>query len=347
VTLLLDNDDVRQVLRMRECVDALAHAFGEYAAGRAVDRPRSHTYSDLGDGRHYLFKTMDGSLPGPGVHALRLTSDLTHEHGQAGARRREKIPAAPGGRYVGLVLLFDQATLVPLAILHDGYLQRMRVGATSALAADRLARADARIAGVVGAGWQAGAQIEGLRAVRDLAEVRVYAPTRAKLEAFCAEHDAVPVGSAREAIGGADIVALATNAYDPVLEGAWLEPGQHVGSVQGHELDEATLERADLIVVRSRARATHHYAPGRAPLAASEQKGLDSTKVAELGEVVSGSAGRRSPDQITLFTGGGTGASSGLGIQFAAVAHVVYEAARAAGRGRDLPTEWFTQKEKP
>jgi len=132
VTLLLDNDDVRQVLRMRDCVDALAEAFGEYAAGRAVDRPRSHTYTDLGDGRHYLFKTMDGSLSAPGVHALRLTSDLTQEHGAAGARRREKIPAAPGERYVGLVLLFDQTTLVPLVIVHDGYLQRMRVASACA-----------------------------------------------------------------------------------------------------------------------------------------------------------------------------------------------------------------------
>lgn len=347
MTLLLDNDDVRQVLRMRDCVDALAEAFADQAAGRAVDRPRSHTYTDRGEGRHYLFKSMDGGLIGRGIHALRLTSDLTHEHGPPGSRRRDKIPAAPGERYVGLVLLFDQATLVPLAIVHDGYLQRMRVGATSAVAADRLARADARSVGVVGAGWQAGAQIEGLRTVREVGEVRVYAPTRAKLEAFCAEHDAVPVGSAREAIEGADIVALATNAYDPVLEAGWLEPGQHVGSVQGHELDDGTLARADLIVVRSRVRATHHYAPGHAPLAASEQKRLDETKVADLGEIVSGTAGRRSLDQITLFTGGGTGGSSGLGTQFAAVARVVHEAARAAGVGRDLPTEWFTQKEKP
>jgi alanine dehydrogenase len=350
VTLLLDNDDVRRVLRMRGCIDALEAAFRDYADGRAVDRPRSHTSTEVGDGRHYVLKTMDGSLPRLGVHALRVTSDLVQEISRNGNRRREKIPAAPGGRYVGLVLLFDLETLVPLAILHDGYLQRMRVGATSALAAGRLARADARIAGIVGAGWQAGAQLEGLREVRGLEEIRVYAPTRARLEAFCADYGAHPVGSAREAITGADVVALATNAQDPVLDGGWLEPGQHVGSVQGHELDEATLDRADLIVVRSREEATFHHAPGRAPVEAAERKRLDdgrAAKVAELSEVVAGSAGRRSPDDITLFTGGGTGASSGLGIQFAAVAHTVYEAARGEGLGRELDTDWFTQREKP
>src|SRR5215212_9238119 len=149
---------------MRDAIDALAVAFTDLADGRAVNRPRSHTYTDVGGGRHYLFKSMDGSLPRAGVHVLRLSSDLTHEHDG----RREKIPAAPGGRYVGLVLLFDIATLVPLALVHDGELQRVRVGATSALAADRLARPDARTAAVIGTGWQSEKQIEGLRTVREL-----------------------------------------------------------------------------------------------------------------------------------------------------------------------------------
>lgn len=336
MTLLLTNDDVRRVLRMRDCIDALEDAFRDLASGDAVNRPRSHTYTDLGDGKHYLLKTMDGALPRHGVHALRVTSDLTHEHDG----RREKVPAAPGERYVGLVLLFDLETLVPLAIVHDGYLQRTRVGATSALAADLLARRDARMAAVIGAGWQAGAQIEGLRTSRKLDEIRVYAPTRAKLEAFCAEHGAVPAASAREAIEGADIVALATNAHEPVLDGAWLSPGTHVNSVQRREVDAATLARAELVVVRSRDEPTFHYAPGHAPRAAAQRRHDEG--VVELGDVVTGRVRRPSQDGITLFGGGG-----GLGIQFAAVASVVYRRAREESLGRDLPTEWFTQKEKP
>lgn len=335
MTLLLDNADVRSVLRMRDAIDALAAAFLDYADGVAVNRPRSHTYTHRGEDRHYLFKTMDGSLPRLGVHALRLTSDLTDERDG----KRVKVPAAPGERYVGLVLLFDLDTLEPVAIVHDGYLQRVRVGATSALAADRLARADARVVGLVGAGWQAGAQLEGLREVRDVAEIRVYAPTRGKCETFAAEHDAVAVDSAREAIEGADIVVLATNSQRPVLDGAWLANGTHVNSVQRHELDAATVSRAELVVVRSREEPTFHYAPGRAPRAARRRR---LNGVVELGDVLGGHVGRTRDDQITLFTGGG-----GLGVQFAAVAHAVYAAAREAGVGRDLPTEWFTQEEKP
>jgi ornithine cyclodeaminase/alanine dehydrogenase-like protein (mu-crystallin family) len=343
VTLLLDNDTVRHVLRMRAAIDALERAFRELADGRAVNRPRSHTYTDLGDGRQYLFKSMDGSLPSAGVHALRLTSDLVEERDG----RRAKLPAAPGRRYVGLVLLFDLETLVPLALIHDGELQRVRVGATSALAADRLASPSARVAAIVGAGWQAATQIAGLREVRELEEVRVFAPTRAKLEPFCVENGATPAPSVRAALDGADVVALATNSRVPVLDGAWLQPGQHVGSVQGGELDSATLRRADVVVVRSRERATHHFAPGRAPREVERANGFAAVEAVELGEVVAGRAGRTSREQITLFTGGGTGASSGLGIQFAAVADVVYRAARERGLGRELPTEWFLQEEKP
>lgn len=339
MTLLLDNADVGRVVRMRECIDALAASFADLAAGEAIDRPRSHTYTHVGDDLHYLLKSMDGALPRLGVHALRVSSDLTHEHDG----RRDKLAAAPGGRYVGFVLLFDQATLVPLALVHDGLLQRTRVGATSALAADRLARSDARVAGIVGAGWQAGAQIEGLRAVREFDEVRVYAPTRARLEAFCAEHGATPVGSVREAVAGADVVAVATNAHEPVLHGEWLEAGQHVGSVQTRELDASVLARADLIVQRSDIEPTFHFADGHRPVEARGGAEPDAARTATLADVVAGRAGRASDGQITLFTGG----SAGLGTQFAAVAHAVYTAARDAGIGRDLPTEWFTQAEKP
>jgi len=336
VTLLLDNDDVRRVLRMGECIAVLDEAFRDHAAGRAVNRPRSHTYTDLGEGRHYLLKTMDGSLPRAGVHALRVTSDLTFEHDG----RREKLPAAPGERFVGLVVLFDLEQLVPLAIVHDGYLQRMRVGATSALAARHLARPDARVAGVIGAGWQAGAQIEGLRAVRELEEVRVFAPSRERLEAFCAEHGAMAAVSARHAVESADVVALATNAQRPVLDARWLGPGAHVNSVQRHEVDAELLARAELVVVRSRDEPAFHYAPGHRPRASLQPQLAED--VVELGDVLTGAEGRRTSEGLTLFMGGG-----GLGIQFAAVGNLVYQRARAEGLGRELPTEWFTQKEKP
>lgn len=356
MTLLLSNDDVVRVLDPRACIDALEVAFADLAAGAAVNRPRSHTYTPLGDGHWYLFKSMDGAVPRLGIHALRLSSDHTYEFVRDGKRRREKLPAAPGGRYVGLVLLFDIRTLEPLAILHDGELQRMRVGCTSAVAAKHLARDDARVVGLIGCGWQAETQLVALAHVRSIDEVRAYSPSPERTAAF-AERVSRRIGrpvravrSARESVDGADIVVCATNSHDPVLDGSWLRAGQHVGSVQSHELDQATLERADLIVVRSNDPATFHHPPGRAPVEAAEVKRLPpllAERTVELGDVVQGRAGRRGSGDITLFTGGGLGASSGLGIQFAAVAYAVYAAARSAGIGRTLPTEWFTETAKP
>ncbi|MPZ88899.1 MAG: hypothetical protein GEU81_12665 [Nitriliruptorales bacterium] len=355
MTLIIDNDIVERVLTMGACIDALDTAFREYATGGAVNCPRSHTYTDLGEGRHYLFKSMDGAIASLGVHAIRLSSDLTREYEHDGVRRREKIPAAPGGRYVGLVLLFDIATLVPLAVLQDGFLQRMRVGATSALAARHLARPDSHVVGMIGTGWQAGAELLGLHERGDVRDYRVHSPDPERYRAFCTDfsqrlgQQVRPVASAREAVDGSDIVALATNAQDPVIDGTWLAAGQHVGSVQGHELDWATLERADLVGVRSREEATFHHAPGHAPVEAAERKQPDeriTSKMVELGDIVTGKAGRTWPEQITLFTGGGTGASSGLGIQFTAVASAVYEAVRAAGGGHEVPTD-YTEVYKP
>lgn len=347
---------MERVLTVEACLEALEVAFRDLAEGRAVNRPRSHSYTPLGDGHHYLFKSMDGGIPRWGVHAIRMSSDHTHELSRDGRRRREKLPKAPGGRYVGLVMLFDVHTLEPLAIIQDGFLQRLRVGCTSGLAAKYLSRNESSVVGLIGSGWQAGAQLLALQKVRALREIRAYSTDPSRLRAFCADlarqlgQEVRAVGSAREAVEGADIVACATNSHDPVIDGDWLVPGQHIGSVQSHELDRRTLERASLIGIRSRDAATFHYLPGEAPVEAREVKRLEqplAAKLVELGEIVVGRAGRRSADEITLFTGGGLGVSSGLGIQFCAVGYAVYTAAKAAGLGREVPTEWFLETAKP
>ena len=356
MTLIIDNETVESVLTMRDCIDSLDVVFRDYAVGRAVNRPRSHTYTTRGEGKYYLFKSMDGGIASLGVHAIRLSSDLTHEFERDGLRRREKVPAAPGNRWVGLVMLFDMETLVPLAIMQDGYLQRMRVGATSGLAARELARPGSRTVGMIGTGWQAGAQLLALHELGGIDEYRVYSTDPDRCRRFCEGmseelgQEVRPVSSGRKAIDDVDIIALATNSHDPVIDVSWLRPGQHVGSVQGHELDAGTVERADHIVVRSREEATFHHAPGEAPQEAAGRKNLSAelqARVVELGDVLLGRGGRTSADDITLFVGGGTGASSGLGIQFAAVANAVYRATVAAGLGHEVPTEWFTEDRRP
>lgn len=354
--LVLSNQEVEQVLTMSDCLATLEPAFEDLARGQASNRPRSHTYTPLEPSHYYLFKSMDGSLPRFGVHALRLSSDHLAEVSENGLRRRDKLPMAPGGKFLGLVLLFSIDTLELLAIIQDGYLQKMRVGATSGLAAKYLARKDSETAGLIGTGWQADAQIMALDAVHELREIRVFSPTQGHSEALCqrvqpkVNAQLRPVRSARETVEGCDIVACATNSLDPVFDGEWLVPGQHVNSVQRGELDNTTHERAAVIATRAREKS-QHFSGGPVSddvMQRGDWKTEWDPKIQELGKVMIGEEpGRTDSDQITLFGGSGTGPSSGLGIQFAAVGHAIYNKAREAGLGHDLPSEWFLEDVHP
>lgn len=358
MTLLLDEREVEDLLDMPSCLAAVRDAFIDLGNGEAANRPRTHTYSYLGDHKFYTFKTMDGGLPSIGLHALRLSSSVDVEFEYQGHMREEKLALAAGNRYVGLVMLFDISTTELVAILPDTGIQRMRVGATSGVAADVLARKDATSVGLIGTGWQAWPQLEALSLVRKLEHVVVYSTTRERREAFAkmaAERLGIPViaaEDARQAVDGLDIVACATSSFDPVFNGEWLRPGQHVNSLQAGELDDLTHDRAEVIGIRAK-ELSQHFKRDVDPVygfTARMNRLTDAhpDRYRTLGGLLVGTeTGRTHDDAITLFGGTGTGPSSGLGIQFAAAGKVVLDRARERGVGRELPTEWFTEEHHP
>jgi alanine dehydrogenase len=359
MTLILSEADSQATLRMEDCVRVLEETFADFGNGDAVSRPRTHTYTYREPGTFYNYKSMDGGVPRYGVHALRMSSEIVYEKRILGGMRRDKIGAAAGGRFVGLVMLFDMATTELLAIMQDSVVQRMRVGATSGIAAKFGARSDARRVGLFGTGWQAGPQLEALALVRPIESVAVYSPNPEHRRAFVAEmapRFAFPITAVedpREVVTGADIVACATNAQEPVFDGSWLVSGQHVNSLQAGELDATTHERADRIIVRA-AERSQHYVQKSSPEPPIETvtmgrftEGLRG-EIVELGAIAAGRARARTNDaEITLFGGSGTGPSSGLGIQFAAVGKLVYDRARELGLGHEVPTEWFSESHHP
>src|SRR5579872_1497962 len=161
MTLILSNDDVGKLITMPDCIAVLEEAYLELAEGRGVSRTRSDSITPT-SGRSdalYSLKSMDGVIPKLGIGAVRIDSDIVTWPRQGNTMRRVKVPAAPGGRYVGLVLLFSSQTGEPLAIMPDGVMQRIRVGASNGLGARYLARQDASVVGILGSGWQAGAQL--------------------------------------------------------------------------------------------------------------------------------------------------------------------------------------------
>jgi alanine dehydrogenase len=360
MTLLLTNDDVDRLLDMRECLDMLEDAYRELGHGIGVSRTVSQVFTPTRHGENalYSFKSMDGVAPFLEVAAIRLASEiLTWPKDAQGHHKKIRIGAAPGGRFVGLVLLFSTRTGEPLAIFPDGVIQRMRVGATTGLAAKYLARPDASEIAMLGCGWQAGAQVRAIVAVRKVARVRCFSPNGERREAFAREMremtgvEVVACASAEAAVKGADVVLCATNSWSPVFFADWIAPGMHISTVQHAELDPGVFKAADVLIA--------HYSSGR-PAVIDASRGIEHAEQTESNRrAVRAAIGEASlPSLHDLVLGHATGRTSqtqvsaflnyvGLGYQFAAVGALVHRNAVARGVGRDLPTDWFTEDVNP
>jgi ornithine cyclodeaminase/alanine dehydrogenase-like protein (mu-crystallin family) len=356
MTLILSNQDVEQVLTMRECIDTLEEVYVELSEGRGVNRRRSDCLVPSGHGDAiYSLKSMDGVIPKLGIGAVRIDSDVV-TWPTDGNMRRVKVPAAPNARYVGLVLLFSSETGEPLAILPDGVMQRVRVGATNGLAIKYLARKDARAVGILGSGWHAGAQLMAACAVRPIETIRCFSPNVAHREAFAREMSAVlglevePVGRPEDAILAADIAMCATNSVDNIFFAHWMRSGLHVSSIKVPEIALAAIRRADRLVIHTHdAKPLHVTTRDLAVPETAENKGwrlgegIDFEGTPTLADVIAGKAAPRQADgEVTCFIN-----NLGLGYQFAAAGAVVYRKAKALGLGHELPTEWFTQDVHP
>ena len=357
MTLILSNEDVEKLLTMRECIEVMEEAYVELAEGRGVSRTRSDCFTPTARADAlYSLKSMDGVIPKLGVGAVRINSDIITWPKRGNNMRREKVPAAPNQRYVGLVLLFSVENGEPLAILPDGVLQRMRVGAANGLGIKYLARANAGTVGILGSGWQAGAQLMAACAVRDVRTIRCFSPNAKHREAFAASMGALLgvdvrlVANPEEAITGADIVMCATNSIDHIFFEGWIEPGMHLSSIKRPEIEVAAIKRADRVVIHWNDPAPIHVAAkgvtieekveGRGWQLAEE---IDFKRLLTLPQLVAGRIdGRKSDAEVTCFIN-----NIGLGYQFAAAGALVYRKARESGAGHHLPTDWFTEDVHP
>jgi alanine dehydrogenase len=357
MTLILSNDDVEKLLTMRECIEVMEEAYVELAEGRGVSRTRSDCFTPTARADAiYSLKSMDGVIPKLGVGAVRINSDIVTWPKRGNNMRREKVPAAPNQRYVGLVLLFSVDNGEPLAILPDGVLQRMRVGAANGLGIKHLARDDAGTVGLLGSGWQAGAQLMAACAVRDIQAIRCFSPNAEHCAAFAANMSALlgvevePVDGPEDAIRGADLVMCATNSIDHIFFARWIEPGMHVSSIKRPEIEVAAIKRADRVIIHWNDPAPIHVAAkgvtieetveGRGWQLAEE---IDFKRLPTLPELVARRVeGRTSRAQVTCFIN-----NIGLGYQFAAAGAVVYRKAKESGLGHQVPTDWFTEDVHP
>jgi ornithine cyclodeaminase/alanine dehydrogenase-like protein (mu-crystallin family) len=312
---LLREHDVERLVTLADAVAALEFAFGEWAAGRADNQPRRRVRGEV------VLAIMSAALP-----ARQLVGFKTYAVGKQGVRF--------------WVHLYQAVTGQPLAIIEAHHLGRLRTGAASAVATKFLSRADASILTIFGAGTQALTQLLGVAAVREITEVRVVTRDPDRRHRFItAARERWHAGElkeavdARAAVEGAHVITTITSASNPVLSGAWLEPGQHLNvcgsNIPDHrEVDAEAIRRASLLVADDVAAA--RVEAGDLLLAEAEGQ-LDWRAVASMKDVVSGTLRRAAPEQISLFK------SVGLALEDVALAAVVLERAELAGAGEPLP----------
>jgi ornithine cyclodeaminase/alanine dehydrogenase-like protein (mu-crystallin family) len=213
----------------------------------------------------------------------------------------------------------------------DGtYITAIRTGGTAAVAARALARKDAKVLAILGAGVQGASHLETFPRVRDFDEIRIASRDGDKAARLAALHPRARVAmSFEEAVRGADVVACCTDAHEPVIRRAWLERGAHVSSVGGTfgpEIDRETMSSSH-VFVEWRGAATNPP-----PAGAHELQGLDPDSLTEVGEVLAGTRpGRADEGEITVYK------STGHAVEDAATARLVYDRARAEGAGTSLP----------
>ncbi len=350
--LLLNNADVEQVLTIRDTIRALDEAYLELDKGLTANRPRTFTFSPTDQGR-FLANTHEGILRDKGVYDIRI---VTHSRPDPTIDpTRVNYFHAPLNCSLDLLYDIDSGDL--LAIIHDAYLQKMRVQATNAIAARYMARDDTHTMALIGTGWQATAAIEAMRYVRPIQTVNVYSRNadnrRNFVERMGARYGNLEIRdcvAAEKAVLGSDLVVAATNSNVPVCKGEWLEAGMHLTGVLPYEFDLDCYEKADYIVIFNRLHGrdyTLSRGPEEEPLDIPPHASLikDAPEIADL--VSKKVPGRRSRDEITIFANGGHGwghdGGPGYGIQFTAMAKLIYDRAKERGIGRKLPLEWFQQ----
>ena len=317
--LVLSQQDVEELLDMEGCIEAMAEALSSLARGevhvplRVVVRP---------DGEDTFLGLMPAHRGGGTPLYSLKTVCVFPENPERGLDSHQ-----------GTVSLFDGETGEVRALMNASAVTAIRTAAVSAVATRLLAREDSRELAILGAGVQARSHLEAMRLVRDFESVRIFSPTAKHAKALARGNGAKAVGSAQEAVEGADVVVTATSSNDPVLRHEWLKDGAHVNVVGGRpptmrELDVPTVAASAFYVDR-RESAENEAFDYRDALE-SGAIGPDHIR-GEIGEVLIGSApGRESPEELTVFR------SLGLAVEDLAAAEYVVRRARERGVGIEV-----------
>jgi len=351
MTIIITDDHVKRLLTMNECIEAMRVAFKDFSEGRAKNPPRIRYAAEHPDPiRKYLANVHLDAVPSAGIACVRAGSQIIIPPSATNKRRLYENPRPFNW---GIVILYDIETAEPLALLHEFYLSGIRVGATSAMAVNEIARPDASVLGLFGTGKQARSALEAIRCVRPITEVKVFSPNREHCLEFVREKstetcEVRAVERPQDVVSGADIVYCATTAMEPVFDGNSLEDGQLVITIANSdatnrkrsEVDETTYARSSAVIVNDwKTVEDNDQTELLEPLAAGL---VERSRIFEIGDIAAGKTRLQQPPRsdrqagVIYYKN-----NTGLAIQFAAVGRILYRKTLAEGRCNSIPTEWL------
>src|SRR5437773_2253558 len=211
--LFLNEEQVRQHLRMTELIPAMEKALIDFSEGKVTQPVRSVIKVDPPGG--FL-----GLMPALTPDGLGLKAVTFYP-----SNADRGIPT-----HMATIFLVDPQTGTPLAIMDGRLITEMRTAAVSAAATKLLAAPDSKVLAILGSGVQARSHVEALLLVRQFEEIRVWGPTTEHAKRFAQEIGATAT-SAEEAVRNADVIVTVTSSKTPVVNGDWLKPGCHVNAI--------------------------------------------------------------------------------------------------------------------
>jgi ornithine cyclodeaminase/alanine dehydrogenase-like protein (mu-crystallin family) len=290
----IDREEVARRLTYDICIPIVRHAMIAFSKSETLQLLRS--IIPLSEGR--MFGIMPGALGPDKPFGAKLIS-VFPENFAKGIQSHQ-----------GLVILFDHDTGAPVCVVHAGEITAIRTAAASAVATDALARKDARRLTILGYGEQAGTHARAISKVRHIESIKVWGRSRDRAQMFAKQTQtdlATPVSvakTAEEAVADADIICTVTAADEPILKGAWVQPGTHLNLVGSGHAGPAEVDND--LVVRSRFIADSRegvLSQGGEFLRAKAAGLIDDDHIAaEIGQVLSGEIhGRQSAEEITVY----------------------------------------------
>jgi alanine dehydrogenase len=304
----LSESDVRGLIEMPALRDRLRAAFAAFSNGDADVPPRIAARAPTG-----VVAAMPGYLAGAGL-VVKVVSVFPANHGTA-------VPS-----HQGLIVVCDEANGTPVAVMDGASITALRTAASAAVAADVLARSDAATLAIIGAGVQGHSHLDAFADLRPWSSIRVASRTQVAAAALAARHEIATVASFEDAVRGADVICLTTDADEAVIDPEWVAPGAHVSSVGNRAELHPRFTEGTVFVEWSGA------ATSAPPAGAVELQGIDVARVVEIGNVLlRRHPGREHADEVTVYK------STGHAIEDAAAARLVLDSALESGAGLRLP----------